>query len=116
MRALDTARQRILTRSLLTAAVIVLFFGAITLVLWVGAKDVLSNTLDAGVLTQFLFYAMFSAGALMGFVGRMGRRVARPPVRWSESANCLANAQKSLARLSRWHCPVRYAAPCVSTT
>jgi ATP-binding cassette subfamily B protein len=65
-RALATARQRIGMRSWLTAAVIVLFFGAITLVLWAGARDVLAGTLDAGVLSQFVLYAVFAAGSLAG--------------------------------------------------
>ncbi|HTV84093.1 MAG TPA: ABC transporter transmembrane domain-containing protein [Dyella sp.] len=65
-RALATARQRIGTRSGLTAAVITLFFGAITLVLWMGARDVLAGTLDAGVLAQFVVYAIFSGGSMMG--------------------------------------------------
>jgi ATP-binding cassette subfamily B protein len=65
-RALATARKRIGMRSMLTAAVIVLFFGAITLVLWVGARDVLGGTLDVGVLGQFVIYAFFAAGSLAG--------------------------------------------------
>lgn len=64
-RALATARKRIGVRSLLTVAVIVLFFGAITLVLWAGAHDVLNGKMQAGVLSQFVLYALFSAGALM---------------------------------------------------
>lgn len=65
-RALATARKRIGMRTALTAAVIVLFLGSIDLVLWVGARDVLAKTLDAGVLAQFVFYALFSAGSMMG--------------------------------------------------
>jgi ATP-binding cassette, subfamily B, bacterial len=63
--ALATARRRISVRAILTAAIIVLFFGAITLVLWAGAHDVLDGTLKAGVLSQFVLYALFSAGSLM---------------------------------------------------
>lgn len=66
MRALDSARQRIGMRAWLTAVVIVLFFGAITLVLWAGARDVLAHTLDAGVLGQFVLYAVFAAGSIAG--------------------------------------------------
>ena len=65
-RALATARSRIGMRSVLTATVIVLFFGAIALVLWAGARDVLAGTLDVGVLTQFVIYAFFAAGSLAG--------------------------------------------------
>ncbi len=65
-RALATARQRIGMRSLLTMAVIVLVFGAITLVLWVGARHVLAGTLGVGVLGQFVLYAVFAAGSVAG--------------------------------------------------
>ncbi|HET6553950.1 MAG TPA: ABC transporter transmembrane domain-containing protein [Dyella sp.] len=65
-RALATARKRIGMRAMLTATVIVLFFGAITLVLWAGARDVLNGTLSTGVLTQFVLYAFFAAGSLAG--------------------------------------------------
>jgi ATP-binding cassette subfamily B protein len=46
--------------------VIVLFFGAITLVLWAGARDVVAGTLEAGVLGQFVLYAVFAAGSVAG--------------------------------------------------
>ena len=65
-RALATARKRIGTRSLLTAAVIVLMFGAITLVLWIGARDVLAGDLTPGLLSQFVLYAIFAAGSVAG--------------------------------------------------
>lgn len=66
LRALATARRRIGTRALLTMAVIVLVFGAITLVLWAGARHVLAGTLDPGVLGQFVLYAVFAAGSVAG--------------------------------------------------
>ncbi|MDQ6646187.1 MAG: ABC transporter transmembrane domain-containing protein [Pseudomonadota bacterium] len=65
-RALATARRRIGMRSVLTMSVIVLVFGAITLVLWAGARHVLAGTLDAGVLGQFVLYAIFAAGSVAG--------------------------------------------------
>jgi ATP-binding cassette subfamily B protein len=65
-RALATARRRIGMRALLTMAVIVLVFGAITLVLWAGARHVLAGTLGAGVLGQFVLYAVFAAGSVAG--------------------------------------------------
>jgi ATP-binding cassette subfamily B protein len=64
--ALDTARRRIGVRSLLTMAVIILVFGAIILVLWAGARDVLAGELTAGVLSQFVLYAVFAAGSVAG--------------------------------------------------
>ncbi|MDO1528737.1 ABC transporter transmembrane domain-containing protein [Fulvimonas sp. R45] len=65
-RALASARQRISMRAVLTATVIVLFFGAITLVLWAGARAVLAGTLGVGVLGQFVLYAFFAAGSVAG--------------------------------------------------
>ncbi len=66
MRALDSARQRIGMRALLTGVVIVLFFGAITVVLWAGAREVLAHTMDPGVLGQFVLYAVIAAGSVAG--------------------------------------------------
>jgi ATP-binding cassette subfamily B protein len=65
-KALASARRRISMRAVLTATVIVLFFGAITLVLWAGARDVLAGTLGVGVLGQFVLYAFFAAGSVAG--------------------------------------------------
>ena len=77
-RALATARAAHRhARAADRASVIVLIFGAITLVLWAGARDVLAGTLDAGVLGQFVLYAMFAAGSVGGAVRSLGRRAAR---------------------------------------
>ncbi len=70
--ALATARQRIGMQSGLTAAVISLIFGAITLVLWAGARNVLAGDMNAGVLGQFVLYAIFAAGAVGGVSGVWG--------------------------------------------
>jgi len=64
LRSLATARRRIGTRAWLTLMVILLVFGAITLVLWIGAKDVLVGTMTAGTLGQFVFYAVTAAGSV----------------------------------------------------
>jgi ATP-binding cassette subfamily B protein len=64
--ALDTARRRIRTTALLTALAILLSFGAITLVLWAGAHAVLDGRLNAGVLGQFVLYAVIAAGSVGG--------------------------------------------------
>ncbi len=49
--------------ALLIAAVIVLAFGAVGMLLWVGAHDVLAGQLSAGSLTAFIFYAVIVANA-----------------------------------------------------
>lgn len=99
VRALDTARRRIGMRAALIAGVVVLVFGAITLVLWIGALNVLGGTLEVGVLSQFVLYAVFAAsavgsisnvwGSVLRAAGAMGRiddlfaersRIVSPPV------------------------------------
>jgi ATP-binding cassette subfamily B protein len=63
-RALATARRRIAMTGTLTAMVILLTFGAITLVLWAGAKAVIAGTIAAGVLSQFVLYAILAGGSV----------------------------------------------------
>ena len=61
--AFASAIRRVRARSLLTALAIVLVFGAIVFVLWLGAHAVLEGRLTAGLLTQFILYAALVAGA-----------------------------------------------------
>ena len=49
--------------AMLIAAVIVLAFGAVGLLLWVGAHDVFAGRLSPGSLTAFIFYAVIVANA-----------------------------------------------------
>ena len=62
--AVATARKRIGAQALMTGATIVLFFGAITLVLWSGAHDVIAGRMSAGTLIQFVLYALFGGGSV----------------------------------------------------
>ncbi|MEO7326754.1 MAG: ABC transporter transmembrane domain-containing protein [Dokdonella sp.] len=62
--ALATARKRIMMTGTLTALVILLSFGAITLVLWMGAKAVIAGTMAVGVLSQFVLYAVLASGSV----------------------------------------------------
>ena len=57
------AIQRSAILALLIAAVIVLAFGAVGVLLWVGAHDVFAGRLSAGSLTAFIFYAVIVANA-----------------------------------------------------
>ena len=61
--AFGSAVRRVRARSLLTALAIVLVFGAIVFVLWLGAHAVLEGRLTTGLLTQFILYAALVAGA-----------------------------------------------------
>ena len=60
----STARKRIGAQSLMTGTTITLFFGAITLVLWSGAHDVIAGRMSAGTLIQFVLYALFGGGSV----------------------------------------------------
>ncbi len=62
--AFHTALSRIRTRSILTVIVIVLIFGAVTFVLWLGAHETLSGAMTGGELSQFIIYAVVTAGAI----------------------------------------------------
>jgi len=59
--AFAIARSRVKQRAVLMAAVIILVFGALSSMLWVGGNDVLSGTMSAGDLGAFVFYAMLVA-------------------------------------------------------
>ncbi|HEX7605989.1 MAG TPA: ABC transporter transmembrane domain-containing protein [Usitatibacter sp.] len=62
-RVFEAAVQRSGYLALLIAAVIVLAFGAVGLLLWVGAHDVFAGRLSTGSLTAFIFYAVIVANA-----------------------------------------------------
>ncbi|MFQ6018217.1 MAG: ABC transporter transmembrane domain-containing protein [Kiloniellaceae bacterium] len=61
--AFGTALKRIGARAKLTAIVIVLVFGAVSFILWIGGHDVLGDRISAGELSAFVFYAVVVAGA-----------------------------------------------------
>ena len=62
--AFRTAIRRITARSWLTAVVILLVFGTVDGVLWIGAKDVIGGDMTGGELAAFVFYAIVVAGSV----------------------------------------------------
>jgi ATP-binding cassette subfamily B protein len=60
----DTAVARIRVRAVLTAVVILLVFGAVTFVLWIGGYDVIQGRMTGGQLSAFVFYAVLTAFAV----------------------------------------------------
>jgi ATP-binding cassette subfamily B protein len=71
-----TAVRRTKVRAALTAVGVMLVFGGITFVLWLGARQVISGTMTGGQLAQFLVYAAFvgtSAAALTEMWGEIQR-------------------------------------------
>ncbi|WP_376696401.1 ABC transporter transmembrane domain-containing protein [Wenzhouxiangella sp. EGI_FJ10305] len=61
--AFIAARNRIRASTLLIVLVILMTFGAITFVLWLGARSVLSGEMTPGQLGQFVLYAAIAAGS-----------------------------------------------------
>jgi ATP-binding cassette subfamily B protein len=63
-RAFGTAIDRVRARALLTVTAILLVFGAIVFVLWLGAHAVIEGQMSAGELGQFILYAAIVSGAI----------------------------------------------------
>ena len=93
--AFGTAIRRIRARSLLTAIAILLIFGAIVFVLWLGAHAVMEKRMSGGELSQFILYASITAGAIGALSEVMGdaQRAAGATERLLE----LLSAQSSIS-------------------
>ena len=66
--AFGVSLVRMRARALMTAMIIVVMFGGVTLVLWLGAQDVIQGRMTPGALLQFVLLSVFAAGA----VGALG--------------------------------------------
>src|SRR5277367_5881930 len=118
-----TAVRRTKVRAALTAVGIMLVFGGITFVLWLGARQVLAGTMSGGQLAQFMLYAAFvgtSAAALTEMWGEIQRAAgamerlsellqARPVIRAPERPLELAARVKGNIRFDNvtFHYPSR---------
>ena len=74
--AFAIAIRRTSMRAILTAIVILLVFGSVALVLWVGGHDMLAGKISPGELSSFVFYAILaasSAGAISEVIGDLQR-------------------------------------------
>ena len=74
--AFHIARQRILQRAWLIAVVIVLVFGAIGMMLWVGGMDVIEGRISGGELAAFVFYSIIigsAVGSISEVLGELQR-------------------------------------------
>ena len=60
----NTAKLRILARSGMTAIAIVLVFAGVVGILWVGAQNVVQGSMTAGMLGQFIIYAVLCATSI----------------------------------------------------
>ena len=104
------ARNRIRASTLLIVLIILMTFGAVTFVLWLGARSVLSGTMSPGQLGQFVMYAAIAAGStaslseiwsqLQRAAGAMERIAelleARPAIRGPEQPKALPDGPLSI--------------------
>jgi len=63
-RTFATAKRRIMIRSVMTSVVMLLIFGALTLLMWRGALGVASGEISGGTIAAFVFAGVLVAGAL----------------------------------------------------
>jgi ATP-binding cassette subfamily B protein len=62
--AYEAARVSTKARGVLTAIIIFIVFSSVVAILWVGSHDVLTGSISAGRLGQFVLYAAFAAAGL----------------------------------------------------
>jgi ATP-binding cassette subfamily B protein len=77
-RAFAVAKHRVSNRAILMAAVILLVFGALSVMLWVGGTDVINGNMSGGELGAFIFYAILmatGAASLSEVYGELQRAV-----------------------------------------
>lgn len=66
--AFGASLKRMRARAVMTAMIITVMFGGVSLVLWLGAQDVVAGNMTPGSLLQFVLLSVFAAGA----VGALG--------------------------------------------
>ncbi|SDY97297.1 ABC transporter transmembrane domain-containing protein [Nitrosomonas sp. Nm33] len=74
--AFEIAKQRTIQRALLITVVIILVFGAVGLVLWVGGMDVIAGQISGGELAAFVFYSVIvgsAVGSISEVLGELQR-------------------------------------------
>ncbi|HVQ32333.1 MAG TPA: ABC transporter transmembrane domain-containing protein, partial [Lysobacter sp.] len=62
--AVAMARRRIGMQAIVTFVSMTLFLGAVVIVLWSGAHDVVAHRMSAGTLGQFMLYAVLGGGSV----------------------------------------------------
>jgi ATP-binding cassette subfamily B protein len=64
--AFDVAMERISARAMLNMVVILLVFGAVGVMVWIGGHQVLDGKITAGEMSAFIFYALLMSRAADG--------------------------------------------------
>ncbi|MBL0143503.1 MAG: ATP-binding cassette domain-containing protein [Betaproteobacteria bacterium] len=94
-RAFTTAIRRVRARALLTNIAILLVFGAIVFVLWLGAHAVMQGNMTGGDLGQFILYSAIVAGSVGALAETLGE------------AQRAAGATERLMELLAAHSPIQ---------
>jgi ATP-binding cassette subfamily B protein len=91
----NVAKVRMKKRAWLITLVIMLIFGGIATMIWVGGQDVASGHISSGALAAFVFYAIIVAGSLgslsevYGELQRAGGAVERLAEIWKQNDSIL---------------------------
>ncbi len=115
-----TARRRITVRAGMTAVIITIIFGSITLIMWQGALDVASGKLSGGSIAAFVLTGGLVAGAFgsltevygdlirgSGAAGRLGELLNEQPG-IAAPANPVAFPEPAAGRVTFDHVTFRY--------
>ena len=74
--ALEAALSRVRLRALLSGFVFFMMISGVTLILWVGGRDLLAGSISAGDLSAFVFYAFIVASST-GTLSELGGELQR---------------------------------------
>ncbi|NNL56218.1 MAG: ATP-binding cassette domain-containing protein [Pseudomonadales bacterium] len=120
-KAFAVARSRVRTRALMMSVVMLLVFSLLSLMLWVGGRDVIHGQMSAGDLAAFVFYAMLVAmgvatisevwGELQRAAGATDRLVELLAVKPEIIAAGAVTAKPTQAAASLQFCEVSFAYP-----
>jgi ATP-binding cassette, subfamily B, bacterial len=100
--ALRAAIGQIRSRAFLTLSVIMMVFGSIVGVLWIGAVEVLNGGMSSGDLGAFVFYAIVTAGSVAALSEVYGdvQKAAGAAERLSELLNTESDIKAPVAPLT----------------
>jgi ATP-binding cassette subfamily B protein len=104
--AFATSRRRIRIRAAMTAIVIALIFGSITLIMWQGALDVAAGRLSGGTIAAFVITGALVAGAFGALTEVYGDLL-----RGAGAAGRLGELLKEIPEIRAPANPVRLPAP-----
>ena len=114
-RTFAVARRRVIIRAAMTAVVILLVFGGITLLVWRGAQAVSEGTISGGTIAAFVLTAGLVAGAI-GALTEVYGDLLRGAGRRAVCPNCWRKSPQSPRPTARRTCPYRHAEGCRSAT